>query len=81
MYLIGIVMNLIFFHASIQKYLAGWRLPRPSKCPPEMYRIMYDCWLKIPDSRKQPQAMVRDVHQILYHCKFLLFVLGFKSCN
>ncbi|CAL8096712.1 unnamed protein product [Orchesella dallaii] len=49
------------------KYLTGWKLPRPNKCPPEIFRIMFECWLKAPDSRKQPQAMVRDIHQILYH--------------
>lgn len=64
-----------------QKYLAGWRLPKPNKCPPEIYRIMYDCWLKIPDARKQPQAMVRDVHQILYHCKFIYLTNKFFSLH
>ncbi|CAG7733213.1 unnamed protein product [Allacma fusca] len=48
------------------KYSCGWRLPRPPKCPPEIYRIISECWSQIPDCRKQPQAIVRDIHQILY---------------
>jgi len=56
-----------------QKYLAGWRLPRPPKCPLELYRIMSECWAKLSDCRKQPQAIVRDIHQILYQCKYIVY--------
>ncbi|XP_035702306.1 tyrosine-protein kinase JAK2 isoform X2 [Folsomia candida] len=48
------------------KYMSGWRLPCPRKCPLELYRIISECWAKIPESRKHPQAIVRDIHQILY---------------
>ncbi len=31
-----------------------------------MYRLMHECWHPVPGLRKDPQAVMRDVSQILY---------------
>ncbi|EZA58280.1 hypothetical protein DMN91_006513 [Ooceraea biroi] len=36
------------------------------KCPPEVYKLMIECWGENGASRKQPQAIMRDINQILY---------------
>ncbi|OXU22374.1 hypothetical protein TSAR_007732, partial [Trichomalopsis sarcophagae] len=47
-------------------YASGKRLPIPNGCPPEVYKLMTDCWGEIGGSRKQPQAIMRDINQIKY---------------
>ncbi|KAK9304330.1 hypothetical protein QLX08_004310 [Tetragonisca angustula] len=47
-------------------YKSGKRLPIPNGCPMEVYRLMLECWGDSSGSRKQPQAIMRDINQILY---------------
>ncbi|KAJ8678849.1 hypothetical protein QAD02_014636 [Eretmocerus hayati] len=52
---------------AIKKYYAsGKRLPIPNNCPPEVYKLMNDCWGEFGGPRKQPQAIMRDINQIKY---------------
>ena len=47
------------------QYLGGHRLP----CPPgagQLYQVMLDCWAPHPQARKRPQAVMRDINQMLY---------------
>lgn len=53
-------MDLKHFYAS--KNL----LPKPQHCPKEIYDVMKDCWELDPYKRKLPQAITRDINQILY---------------
>ncbi|XP_076665720.1 tyrosine-protein kinase hopscotch isoform X1 [Andrena cerasifolii] len=57
-----------FPNAAIMKkyYASGKRLPSPNGCPTEVYRLMLECWGDSSGSRKQPQAIMRDINQILY---------------
>ncbi|CAL7948800.1 unnamed protein product [Xylocopa violacea] len=57
-----------FRNASAMKkyYDSGKRLPNPSGCPTEVYRLMLECWGDSSGTRKQPQAIMRDINQILY---------------
>ncbi|XP_071446998.1 tyrosine-protein kinase hopscotch [Hetaerina americana] len=48
------------------KYLRGMKLPIPSGCPREVYNLMLECWDLDFHSRKKPQAVMRDINQILY---------------
>jgi len=41
-------------------------LRQPNGCPNEVYKLMLECWGESGASRKQPQAIVRDINQILY---------------
>ncbi|KAG5896414.1 hypothetical protein JTB14_022497 [Gonioctena quinquepunctata] len=47
-------------------YLSGKRLPQPRSCSNEIYALMKECWDIDPHRRKKPQAIMRDVNQILY---------------
>nr|ANA91281.1 Jak [Penaeus japonicus] len=47
-------------------YEAGCLLPRPDLCPIDLYKVMERCWSRDPQARRQPQAIMRDVNQILY---------------
>lgn len=47
-------------------YASGKRLPQPSECPNNIYQLMQECWDADPHRRKQPQALMRDISQILY---------------
>ncbi|CAH1999123.1 unnamed protein product [Acanthoscelides obtectus] len=47
-------------------YLSGKRLPQPLTCSNEIYALMKECWDIDPHKRKKPQAIMRDVSQILY---------------
>ncbi|XP_066947978.1 tyrosine-protein kinase hopscotch [Macrobrachium rosenbergii] len=49
-----------------QLYATGRLLPRPDHCPQELYKVMLRCWSPDPQARRQPQAIMRDVNQILY---------------
>ncbi|XP_076165135.1 tyrosine-protein kinase hopscotch isoform X1 [Ptiloglossa arizonensis] len=57
-----------FRNAVIMKkyYNSGKRLPIPNGCPTEVYRLILECWGDASGSRKQPQAIMRDINQILY---------------
>ncbi|CAK9814452.1 Tyrosine-protein kinase hopscotch [Anthophora quadrimaculata] len=57
-----------FRNAAIMKkyYESGKRLPIPNGCPTEVYRLMLECWGDSSGSRKQPQAIMRDINQTLY---------------
>jgi Janus kinase 2 len=47
-------------------YVSGKRLPQPSLCDKDIYDLMRECWDADPHRRKQPQAVMRDINQILY---------------
>lgn len=47
-------------------YKQGLRLPQPELCPQDLYKVMMICWSPDPQSRRQPQTIMRDVNQILY---------------
>lgn len=53
-------------HDSMMYYKSGKRLNQPSGCPNDIYQLMRECWDTDPHRRKQPQAIMRDVNQILY---------------
>ncbi|XP_033312196.1 tyrosine-protein kinase hopscotch isoform X1 [Bombus bifarius] len=57
-----------FRNTAIMKkyYESGKRLPIPNGCPMDVYRLMLECWGDSSGSRKQPQAIMRDINQILY---------------
>jgi hypothetical protein len=73
----------------LQYYQSGKRLHIPNGCPTDIYRLILECWDMDPYRRKKPQAIMRDVNQILYQgiltllfqrvavlIKFLLIPLG-----
>lgn len=47
-------------------YASGKRLPQPVSCSLEIYSLMKECWDNDPHKRKKPQAIMRDINQILY---------------
>ncbi|XP_054715541.1 tyrosine-protein kinase JAK2-like [Uloborus diversus] len=47
-------------------YSKGGSLSKPNGCHREIEKLMFECWFVDHDSRKQPQAIVRDINQILY---------------
>ncbi|CAH1103307.1 unnamed protein product [Psylliodes chrysocephalus] len=51
---------------AMRSYQSGERLPQPSSCSNEMYILLKECWDKDPHKRKKPQAILRDINQILY---------------
>lgn len=53
-------------HEIMMYYKSGKRLTQPSNCTNEIYQLMRECWDTDPHRRKQPQAIMRDVNQILY---------------
>lgn len=61
--------------------MSGKRLPPPPGCPNTIYQILRECWNADPHGRKQPQAVMRDINQILYQGKFhkMLFYYILKS--
>jgi len=50
------------------QYIAGYRLPwpGPTQLATPLYNIMHDCWQPVQGQRKQPQAIMRDINQLLY---------------
>lgn len=50
----------------LQYYQNGKRLLIPNGCPSDIYRLILECWDMDPYRRKKPQAIMRDVNQILY---------------
>ncbi|XP_025075484.1 tyrosine-protein kinase hopscotch [Pogonomyrmex barbatus] len=53
-------------HTVKMYYISGKRLPPPNDCPSEIYKLMLECWGTNSIPRKQPQAIMRDINQILY---------------
>lgn len=50
-----------------RQYYANRRiLPKPQHCPTAIYELMKECWELDPYKRKLPQAITRDINQILY---------------
>ncbi|KAG1677086.1 Tyrosine-protein kinase JAK2 [Nymphon striatum] len=47
-------------------YRRGITLTKPENCNPNIIRLIGECWLKDPDDRKKPQAIMRDIQQTLY---------------
>ena len=44
----------------------------PKDCPMEIYKLITECWGEIGGTRKQPQAVMRDIFNIkyqVYHSK------------
>jgi hypothetical protein len=50
----------------LQDYQSGKRLPLPSGCTLDIYKLMLECWDLDLYRRKKPQAIMRDLNQILY---------------
>ncbi|KAG8222937.1 hypothetical protein J437_LFUL000232 [Ladona fulva] len=49
-----------------KQILHGKKLPLPEGCPREVFSLMLECWDFDSHSRKKPQAVMRDINQILY---------------
>ena len=51
-----------------RQYVAGYRLPwpGPQQLATPMYSIINDCWQPVQGQRKRPQAIMRDINQLLY---------------
>lgn len=47
-------------------YANGKRLPQPPTCDKDIYEVLLKCWDPDPHRRAQPQAVMRDINQILY---------------
>ncbi|KAK0071720.1 hypothetical protein PV326_000934, partial [Microctonus aethiopoides] len=47
-------------------YTSGKRLRIPKGCPAEIYKLINECWADIDKLQKEPQAVMRDINQILY---------------
>ncbi|XP_045460768.1 tyrosine-protein kinase hopscotch isoform X2 [Harmonia axyridis] len=47
-------------------FRGGKTLPKPPECPDNIYHVMRECWYLDSDRRKHPQAIMRDINQILY---------------
>lgn len=55
-----------FLFLCLQSYFLGKRLSLPSGCPLDIYRLVLECWDPDMHRRKKPQAIMRDINQILY---------------
>ncbi|CAM1293786.1 NTRK2 (predicted) [Pycnogonum litorale] len=44
-------------HEVIQEVTSGRLLPKPRQCPEDIYRVMTDCWQKVPSSRIQMKSI------------------------
>lgn len=60
-------------------YISGKRLPKPAQCPIDIYQLMRECWDKDPYRRKQPQAIMRDINQLMYEGSSNYIKSSFKS--
>ena len=54
----------------IKKLKEGYRMPCTSECPPEMYKIMLDCWNKEPENRPTFQTLHSNLETILDRMKW-----------
>lgn len=61
-------LPLVPWQEAAKQYMAGYRLPwpGPAQLASPLYNIMNDCWQPVPGQRKQPQAIMRDINQLLY---------------
>lgn len=51
---------------AINFYMSGKRLKKPQDCPNDIYHILQECWNHDQYRRRRPQAIMRDVSQIMY---------------
>ncbi|XP_029155540.1 tyrosine-protein kinase hopscotch [Nylanderia fulva] len=60
-------ISIPIYHTDIvKKFYGGFNhLPQPMDCPYEVYHLMCQCWNE-KSTRKQPQAIMRDINQIMY---------------
>ncbi|GJQ70199.1 putative Band 4.1 homologues [Trypoxylus dichotomus] len=65
-FMFGEVIQKIDHHEAMKMYKNGKRLPKPNHCPQDIYELMRECWDKDPHRRKQPQAIMRDINQLMY---------------
>jgi hypothetical protein len=61
-----------------QFYLLGKRLPPPEHCPLDIYRLLLETWDADVHSRKRPQAIMRDINQILYQGISCIYSANFQ---
>ncbi len=50
-------------------YLRGDRLASPARLKGHLrhlYQVMLECWNPVPELRKNPQSVMRDINQLLY---------------
>lgn len=47
-------------------YLNGGTLPCPPLCTQDIFQLIKECWEVDDNSRKKPQAVMRDINQIFY---------------
>lgn len=59
-------------------YASKHVLPKPQHCPTAIYDLMKECWELDPYKRKLPQAITRDLNQILY--EGLYVYITFYAC-
>ncbi|KAI4469186.1 tyrosine-protein kinase hopscotch [Holotrichia oblita] len=65
-FMFGEVIQKIDHLEAMKMYKGGKRLPKPRHCPQDIYQLMRECWDKDPHRRKQPQAIMRDINQLMY---------------
>ncbi|KAK9719328.1 Protein tyrosine and serine/threonine kinase [Popillia japonica] len=65
-FMFGEVIQKIDHLEAMKMYKSGKRLPKPRHCPQDIYQLMRECWDKDPHRRKQPQAIMRDINQLMY---------------
>jgi len=58
----------VAWQEAARQYTAGYRLPwpGPQQLATPVYNIINDCWQPVQGQRKQPQAIMRDINQLLY---------------
>eukprot|EP00092_Neocalanus_flemingeri_P038172 GFUD01041549.1.p1 GENE.GFUD01041549.1~~GFUD01041549.1.p1 ORF type:complete len:1200 (+),score=378.78 GFUD01041549.1:57-3656(+) len=58
----------VSWQEAARQYVAGYRLPWPGaqQLATPLYNIINDCWQPVQGQRKQPQAIMRDINQLLY---------------
>ena len=54
----------------VKKLKEGYRMPCTSECPPEMYKIMLDCWNKESENRPTFQTLHSNLKTILDSMKW-----------
>jgi len=49
----------------VENILQGYRLPKPERCPNELYNLMRQCWSPLPDDRPKFPEIFSITTQIL----------------